>query len=154
MQTGLFTPSLREGGLVGGPGNTAWTCFRCALPAVARLRCWANAAATHAPPLRFSLPACQQTHTQIPLHVEGHTHTHIRAHPSLQRHINVQSTHLALWNMHLDGQMCKRTRVTHFNEGGGASAAESTTGARAAVLKNVYIYIYFLFYFIFLRKGH
>lgn len=42
--------------------------------------------------------------------------------------------------------MCKRTRVTHFNEGGGASAAESTAGARAAVLKKLYIFILFYFF--------
>ena len=110
-----------------GPERTAWTCFRCALPAVTRLRCWANAAATHAPPLLSA--RCLWAHTLRRTHTHKHTHVPTPSSTHAHAHIRVWTAkwmssqqHPELWkrvSMLLDGQMCKCNRVTHFNGYGG-----------------------------------
>lgn len=99
-------------------------------PQNARLRCWANAAATHAPSLRT---ACLygRTHSDARAHTHPRKKTHTRTHSSTETHALVRvwtakwmsSQHnpaLQEWfSMLPDAQMCKWNRVTHFNRGGG-----------------------------------
>lgn len=102
-------------------------------PQNARLRCWANAAATHAPSLRT---ACLygRTHSDARAHTHPRKKTHTRTHSSTETHALVRvwtakwmsSQHnpaLQEWfSMLPDAQMCKWNRVTHFNRGGGGGA--------------------------------